>query len=120
MPAAEGDRHLPLVPLRYAGGAGQRCDGCTVLTFSPHMLDGETRTTEAQPVPRRQSRLSAGAAVFGSPEGHGVATTVRVYRRRICDAWNGEPNRARQLPRTVRRHYCGALVPRQASDTMIK
>jgi hypothetical protein len=45
MPAAEHDCQLPLVPLKYADGAGQQCDGSTPLTFGPLMPDGETRAT---------------------------------------------------------------------------
>ena len=76
MPGAEGDRHLPLVPLKYAGGAGQQCDGCTVLTFSPHMLDGETRD-RAQPgaaAPEPPKRRRGGLREPGRPR-------RRNYRR---------------------------------------
>jgi hypothetical protein len=91
MPAAEDDRQLPLVPLKYAGGARQQCDGSTTLTVGPLMLDGETRDRGAAG-PRRQSRPSAGAAVSGSPEGHGVATTVSLYPWRSCGVRNVELN----------------------------
>jgi hypothetical protein len=63
MPAAEDDRQLPLVPLKYAGGARQQCDGSTTLTVGPLMLDGETRDRGAagaaapEPPKRRRGGL---------------------------------------------------------------
>jgi hypothetical protein len=80
--APEDDRPFPLVPPKYADGIRRQCDGSTVLTFSPHMLDGETRATEAQPVLRRQNRPSAGGGLR-EPGRRRLATTVRVCRRRL-------------------------------------
>jgi hypothetical protein len=83
MPAAEGDRQLPLVPLEYTYGAGQQCDGSTALTFGPLMA--ATRgwrwwwsAASSAAAPRSASRTWAGwrdagrGAVAGEPRATGA------------------------------------------------